>query len=60
MNGIEKLIADLKWRGPNDKPMGHIVLTREQAESILIETQMLWESVAKKNEEILQLRKDKS
>jgi hypothetical protein len=30
-----KIRADLDWRGPNDKAMRHVVLTREQAEALL-------------------------
>ena len=37
MTGLQKIIADLDWRGPNDKAMGHVVLTREEAEGVLAE-----------------------
>jgi len=35
MNGVDKIVADLAWRGPNGKAMGHIVLTRTQAEQVM-------------------------
>jgi len=76
MSAVSKIIADLDWRGPNDKQMGHVVLTREQAEEVLehlrgnganrywegrwrdekADTQMLWDSVAEKNAEIIRLQ----
>jgi hypothetical protein len=31
----EKLAADLAWRGPGGRPLGHILLTRAEAELIL-------------------------
>ena len=29
---LEKIEADLAWLGPNEKVLGHICLTREQAQ----------------------------
>jgi len=37
MEAVEKIVSDLEWRGPNGKTMGHVVLTREQAEDLLKE-----------------------
>lgn len=34
-SAIKKLTDDLAWRGPNGRPQGNIVLTREQAEAVL-------------------------
>lgn len=36
---LNKIRADLAWRGPGDKPMGNIVLPRESAEVLLAETE---------------------
>ena len=30
-----KIAADLAWRGPGGRPLGHILLTRAEAELIL-------------------------
>jgi hypothetical protein len=36
MNSVrDKIVEDLTWRGPNDKVMGHVVLSRDQAEEVL-------------------------
>jgi hypothetical protein len=32
---IEKIDADLKWRGPNDRQMAYVLLTRAMAEAVL-------------------------
>jgi len=45
MTGIEKIVADLEWRGPNGKAMGHVVLTRTQAERVLIDLKH-WQQIA--------------
>jgi hypothetical protein len=29
---LKRIDDDLAWRGPNDKTMGHVVLTREEAQ----------------------------
>jgi len=34
-DALADVIQQLVWRGPNDKPQGRIVLTREQAEEIV-------------------------
>ena len=31
---LKKIRNDLDWRGPNNAVMGHIVITREQAEHL--------------------------
>jgi hypothetical protein len=37
---LNKIRADLEWRGPSGKPrLGHIVLEREDAEVLLAETE---------------------
>jgi hypothetical protein len=36
---LEKIRADLAWRGPGDKPLGNIVLPRADAEVLLAETE---------------------
>ena len=41
MTGIEKIIDDLAWRGPNGKLAGHVMLEREQAEELLAEIERL-------------------
>ena len=41
MTGAEKIISDLDWRGPNGKSMGHVVLTRRQAEEVLAQNKIL-------------------
>lgn len=33
---LAKMKADLDWRGPNGKAMGHIVVTREQAIALML------------------------
>jgi hypothetical protein len=32
---LAKIAADLAWRGPGGRPLGNIVLTRAEAETIL-------------------------
>ena len=32
---IAKIATDLAWRGPGGRPLGHILLTRAEAETIL-------------------------
>jgi len=32
---VAEIAAQLAWRGPSGKPLGHIVLTREQAQALL-------------------------
>ena len=32
---LAKIAADLAWRGPGGRPLGHILLTRAEAELIL-------------------------
>jgi hypothetical protein len=41
MTGIEKIIDDLAWRGPNGRLAGHVMLVREQAEELLAEIERL-------------------
>lgn len=36
---LNKIRADLAWRGPGDKPLGNIVLPRADAEVLLAETE---------------------
>jgi hypothetical protein len=36
---LNKIRADLAWRGPEDKPLGNIVLPRVSAEVLLAETE---------------------
>jgi hypothetical protein len=36
---LNKIRADLAWRGPGDKPLGNIVLRRDDAEVLLAETE---------------------
>jgi hypothetical protein len=36
---LNKIRADLLWRGPGDKPLGNIVLPRADAEVLLAETE---------------------
>jgi hypothetical protein len=33
---VTEIADDLAWRGPSGKPMGHVVLNREQAELLLL------------------------
>lgn len=33
-DALDKLQADLDWRGPSGRAMGHVVLTREQARAL--------------------------
>jgi hypothetical protein len=37
MSAEDKIRNSLAWRGPSGKPMGHVVVTREQAEELLRE-----------------------
>lgn len=32
---IAEIVDQLNWRGPNDKPLAHVVLPRELAESLV-------------------------
>ena len=32
---VAEIAAQLAWRGPSGKPLGHIVLDREQAQALL-------------------------
>ena len=32
---MAEIAAQLAWRGPSGKPLGHIVLDREQAQTLL-------------------------
>jgi hypothetical protein len=50
MTGIEKIIDDLAWRGPNGRLMGHVVLTRAQAEEVLAEIEQLRSGVVKQSD----------
>lgn len=34
-SALDKIAADLAWRGPNGRELKHIVLTREQADALL-------------------------
>jgi hypothetical protein len=43
---IEKIKADLAWRGPTGRAAGHVVLTREQAEALLLRDSMLQSEAA--------------
>jgi hypothetical protein len=36
---LNKIRADLLWRGQGDKPLGHVVLPRADAEVLLAETE---------------------
>ena len=38
---LDKITEQLEWRGPNGKQMGHIVLKRELAQSIVAYIQAL-------------------
>lgn len=35
MSILNKLLKDLEWRGPNGSMLGHIVLTREETQTLL-------------------------
>ncbi len=35
MPAEERLVTELAWRGPQGRPMGVVVLSREQAEEVL-------------------------
>jgi hypothetical protein len=37
MSAEDKIKSSLAWRGPSGKPMGHVVVTREQGEELLRE-----------------------
>lgn len=39
--GIEKIIQDLDWRGPNGNSQRYSVLTREQAEVVVSDFELL-------------------
>ncbi len=47
MDVVLKLMDQLAWRGPNDLPLKYIVLTREEAEDLLM---LLRRGDAKQNE----------
>jgi hypothetical protein len=34
-DAIHKMDRDLEWRGPNNRAMGHVVLTRDLARAVL-------------------------
>jgi hypothetical protein len=51
---LTEIKRQFDWRGPNGKPQGHIVITREQAEALLRAPELINKAIDNGIEEFLE------
>lgn len=54
---IKNMQKQLDWRGPTGKPQGHIVVTREEAKSLLLEIDRILDRSEKLASRVVELTK---